>query len=149
VIRTIFLGIWIAVVTIGAAAGVRLLSVPSDATPSEKPSIVEVRTMEPITVPSIRDGTVAGYVVLRMHFSADAKFLKKSEKLLTVYVAEAAFTAIFEDTRLDFSDFKPIALDPLRSQIMKRINERLGATVVHDVIFDSLNFIRAHEVRAN
>jgi hypothetical protein len=64
-------------------------------------------------------------------------------------VAEAAFTAIFEDTRLDFSDFKPIALDPLRSQIMNRINKRLGTTVVHDVIFDSLNFIRAHEVRAN
>ena len=63
--------------------------------------------------------------------------------------SEADFRVAFTNSEIDFRHLKAGDLDRLTDSIVTEANRRLGASIVRQVLFQQLNFVKKEDIRTN
>ncbi|GJD52835.1 hypothetical protein OPKNFCMD_5602 [Methylobacterium crusticola] len=147
--RVLVTGLWICAVTILSCYGAVTWGGGLFArTPEPYLEGLQYQKLAPITVPMIADGKVQGYVVVVLVFTADARLMHTLPVPPNPFVVDEAFRQIYADPGLDFRRLARYDVTRRLAEIRARVNERLGAEVVKDVLVDEMNFVAKREVRS-
>lgn len=149
-VKVLLIGLWVCVVTLLSSYGGAYWVAGHTATAEEEPYLagIEYRRLEAINVPMIIDGSVRGYVVAKLVYTADAGTLRKITIDPQVFVTTAAFDEIYMNGRVEFGKLSKYNLSDMLENVKKRANKQLNGDVVQEVLVDSVNYIDKTEIRA-
>lgn len=149
-VKLLLIGLWVCAVTLLSSYGGAYWVAGSAPSSEEEPYLpgLEYRRMDAINVPMIIDGTVRGYVVAKLVYTADAGTLRKLTVDPQIFVTNAAFDEIYMNGRIEFGKLSKYNLTELLESIKARANKKLNGDVVQEVLVDSVNYIDKTEIRA-
>jgi len=105
----------------------------------------EYKKLPVINVPMIADGAVQGYVVAELGYTYNQALMKEAVPP-DVYLLDEAFRKIYSDTTLDFRHLEKYDVDGLTKDLAQKVNQRLHANVVKDVLLQELNFFPKSDI---
>lgn len=148
--RVLFIGLWVCLVTLLASYGGAYWMAGTPSGPAEEPFLagLEYRRLEPITVPMIIEGTVRGYVVARLVYTADAAALRKLSVDPQIFVTHRAFDEFYTNGRVEFGKLSKYNLAEMMESIKKNSNDGLNGPLVQEVLVDSINYIDKADIRS-
>ena len=149
-LKTIGLGVWAIVVALiaGYVAATWNTGATVDMVRAEtKPSGLEYRHPDAITVPMISDGKLRGYVVAKVVFTADAAALRDSPIDPQPFVVDEAFRHIYTDGKVEFDHLSKYNLDKITGDIKDAVNKRLGTDLIKDVLVEELNYVDSEQLK--
>ncbi|MBF9235638.1 hypothetical protein [Microvirga alba] len=109
---------------------------------------LEYQKVRAINVPVIAEGSVQGYVIANLVFTADAKTLRTLSVPPNTFLIDETFRQIYSDEKLDFRKLSKYDVTTLLKNIKASVNERLGADIVKDVLIENFNFVSKDDVRS-
>jgi hypothetical protein len=112
-----------------------------------KPSGLEYRHPDAITVPMISDGKLRGYVVAKVVFTADAAALRDSPIDPQPFVVDEAFRHIYTDGKVEFDHLSKYNLDKITGDIKDAVNKRLGTDLIKDILVEELNYVDSEQLK--
>lgn len=147
--RVLVTGLWICAVTIASCYAAVTFGDGFFAKKTE-PYLegLQYQKLAPINIPMVAEGKVQGYVIAVLVFTADAKLMHTLPVAPNAFVVDEAFRQIYGDAGIDFRKLTRYDINGRLAQIRAKVNERLGADVVKDVLVDELNFVAKREVRS-
>jgi hypothetical protein len=149
-LKLVLIGVWVILVTAGATFASSYLGGSALDSSAEAEDLgVEELTSELTSVPIIRGGDVSGYVIMQFSFAADRALLGDSKLDPMPYIRDAVFRVAFTNSEIDFRHLKAGDLDRLTDSIVTEANRRLGASIVRQVLFQQLNFVKKEDIRTN
>nr|WP_321454768.1 hypothetical protein [uncultured Cohaesibacter sp.] len=93
-----------------------------------------------ISVPMISDGKVRGYIVAQFVYTIDSTTLRELAIPPSPYIVDEAFRAIFTDKNINFEELGEYDIDALTTQIKDKVNTRMQAKLVHDILVEEFSF---------
>ncbi|MFC6494024.1 hypothetical protein [Ancylobacter dichloromethanicus] len=99
-------------------------------------------------MPMIIDGTVRGYVVAKLVFTADAEALHQLAIEPQIFVTHRAFDEIYTNGRVEFGKLSKYNLAEMMDNIKNKSNEGLNGPLVQEVLVDSINYVDKAEIRS-
>ncbi|WP_395664294.1 hypothetical protein [Methylocella sp.] len=117
----------------------------ADSSKPDKPAKVEQRKTEPVSVPIIADGSVAGYVVAKFSYLVDSDAVKKLPTPPDAFITDEAFRRLYVD-KVDFAHLEKYDIAGLTSSLIAKVNQRLGSDVVKDVLVEQFTFVPKTEI---
>jgi len=152
VIRTLFLGFWICVITLaGTWVGATYLGAPG--AEAEAPhqgqllgGLAEVKP-RPVSVPMIVDGAIQGYVMAQLTFTVKKETLDTLSVRPEVFIVDETFKTIYAGETIDFKRLKKQDIAAIAAKVKDNVNKRFGSAFVEDVLFEDLNYIPMEKVR--
>jgi hypothetical protein len=149
-IKLIFVGLWVCLVTLGSTyAAISWHTKPAQQQAEQQKhfgSLESVRTRM-ISVPVVGEGGIHGYVMAQFIFTVDSKAMSRMSVKPDVFLLDEAFKAIYGAQNVDFRTFQKSDLPGLSKQIAESVNKRLGMPLVDDVLIQELNYISKDNVR--
>lgn len=138
----------------GAAIGAVMAVVQSHAPQSaaegvESPASIESVSTELTAVPVVKDGSVTGYLVLRLSSSVDRSKIRNPDEVLAPYLSDAAFRAAFDLAAEGMTEIKAKHVERLSDEIVRIANQRFGADAVQSVRLEQFNIVPSSQVRGN
>lgn len=147
-IRNVMAGFWVCAVTLGscyAAVTWMVGRVPSEEqTPYEG---LQYKKLTPMNIPIIAEGAVQGYVVAQLVFTADAKTLREISVPPEAFIQDEVFRYVYSDETLDFRKLSRYNVNGMIGNVREKINKRLGADIVKEILVENFNFINKADVR--
>jgi hypothetical protein len=98
-----------------------------------------------LSVPMVENGAVQGYIVARFVYTVEATTMRQLAVPPEPYVVDEAFRRIYADERLDFRKLARYDLSILTGAIKQRVNERMQAEIVQDVLIEDFNYVSREE----
>jgi hypothetical protein len=140
--KLLLTGLWVCVVTFGAAFGAATWQAGLEHD-VEEPHLkgLEYRRLPTISVPMIADGAIDGYVVARFVYTADAGRLAALSVDPDPFVIDAAFSEIYENGRVEFDRISKYELGRIAEAVVTRVNERLAQPLVEDLLVEGINYV--------
>lgn len=149
-IRLLLTGLWVCILTAGASYAVAywkanggLAAAPKD----EYLDGLEYQKTRALSVPMVENGSVQGYIVARFVYTVEAKVLHQLSVPPEPFVVDEAFRNIYGDERLDFRKLARYDLTGLTQAIKGRVNERMQAEVVQDILIEEFNYVSKDDLR--
>ncbi len=139
--KVILVGLWVAVVALGAAYGVAMALPPPGAAKADAPVKLEAQKTRVISVPMIADGTPQGFVTMQFAYTVDADLLKSVKVPPEIYLIDNVFRTVYSDPTLDFRHLEQYDVNKLIARVTQATNERLGVPLVKDILIDSFAFV--------
>jgi len=109
---------------------------------------LQYKKLSPMNIPIIADGAVQGYVLANLVFTADAKTLRELPVPPEAFIQDEIFRYIYADETLDFRKLSRYNVNGMISNVRERINKRLGAEIVKEVLVENFNFVDKSAVRS-
>lgn len=106
---------------------------------------LERKKTQPINVPMIANGKIEGYVVAQFVYLADTQSLKQLPVPPDVFVADEAFRTLYS-TSVDFRHLDKYDLGALAKTIVAKVNQRLGADIVRDVLVEQFIYVPRSDI---
>ncbi|MGY2050553.1 hypothetical protein [Methylobacterium sp. JK268] len=146
--RIVVTGLWICIVTLLSCYGVVTWGAGLFQQKTE-PYLegLQYQKLRAINVPIIADGALQGYIVAVLVFTADAKLMHTVAVPPNSFVIDEAFRQIYGDASLDFRKISKYNITKRLDEIRAKVNERLGAEVVKDVLVEDFNFVPRKDLR--
>lgn len=152
-IKSIGIGLWSGATALGGVYLALMLGGSDGGADGHKaeegPKTVEFIKSDNLSVPIIRNGAVAGYVVTEMSFAVDKNAGGQESGNTAPYLVDAAYRTIYESISADFAHLKPQDLKELSDKVKETANKRLGHDAVQDVLISNINFVGKEEIRTN
>lgn len=148
-LKLVAVGVWVILVTAGATFASVFLGSPAGNEAPAADQGTDALTSELTSIPVFRGGDVVGYLILQLSFAADRALLAQKKIDPMPYMKDSAFRVIFTSTDVDFRHLKPGELDKLTEAIARQANQRLGAELVRQVLFQQLNYVKKEDIRTN
>jgi hypothetical protein len=147
--RIVITGLWICAITVLSSYAV-IAWMPPLAKPKAEEYLegLTYQKMRPLNIPIIAEGSVQGYVIATIIFTAEAHLIKGLGVTPAPFVMDEAFRQIYSDGDLDFRNLKKYDINKRLDQIKRRVNERLGSEVVQDVMVENFNFVTKKDIRS-
>jgi hypothetical protein len=151
VIKFIVAALWICAATVGAvfysfqAAGAR----GEGEAPKPMLGGLDYVSSDIISVPLIRDSAVKGYFLTKLVYTVEPAEMAKLSVPASALMTDEVYTYLYSNPQVDFTKAASMDLDAFRKDIRDRINARIGAEIVHDVLIDQVNFLTKDEIRDN
>lgn len=148
-IKLLITGVWVCVVTVGASLGISYWQ-ESRAALSPKQEYLEGLVYEKtkvINVPMIAEGSVQGYIVAQLVFTADAKILRQLPVPPEAFVVDEAFRSIYGDQKLDFTNLARYDLARFAQTVKEQVNKRLQVEVLQEVLVQDFNYVSKDQIR--
>ena len=148
-IKLLMTGIWVCVVTVGASLGISYWQESRAALPAKQEYLegVVYEKTKVINVPMIAEGSVQGYIVAQLVFTADAKILRQLPVPPEAFVVDEAFRSIYGDQKLDFKNLARYDLARFAQTIREQVNKRLQAEVLQEVLVQDFNYVSKEQIR--
>ncbi|TPM36925.1 hypothetical protein [Mesorhizobium sp. B2-3-4] len=150
-IKVIAIAVWICAATLGAVF--YSFQAASDRGVGEKPKpmlggLDYVKT-DIISVPLIRDSRIDGYFLAKLVYTVEPEQIKKLSIPAEALITDEVYSYLYTHPQIDFTKKATIDLDAFRAAIRDTVNTRVGATLVHEVLVDQVNFLSKDEIRDN
>jgi hypothetical protein len=148
-IKLVIMGVWACLVTAGASVGMSYWN-EGHQTLSGKQDNVEGLVYEKtkvINVPMIADGSVQGYIVAQLVFTADARTLRQLPVPPEAFLVDEAFRRIYGDQKLDFKNLVRYDLVQFTQAVKTQVNKRLHSDVVQDILVQDFNYVSKDQIR--
>jgi hypothetical protein len=148
-VKAILCAIWVCAVTLGSTfvAGYWMATHSGAAAHEEEGSGLDYKKTRSIDVPMIADGALQGYVVAQFVFTSDAKLEKTLPVPPEMFLLDEAFRALYSDDKLDFKHLEKYDLTALTKRLAERVNQRVQANVVKDVLVQEFNYVSRNDMR--
>jgi hypothetical protein len=150
-IKFVAAALWICVATAAAVVYSFQTNAPREAgasAPAFEGGLDYVKT-DVISVPVMTDGTVRGYFLARLVFTADPRQLKSLSIPAQTLIVDQVYSYLYGNPQVDFSQVKTLDLDAFRRNIRDSINQRVAMTLIHDVLVEQVDFLSKDEIRDN
>lgn len=147
-LKLIFTGIWICVVTMGSSYAAVYWMTGHSFISREEAALegLDYEKTRPINVPIIEDGLLQGYVVAQFVFTVDAEALRKLPVPPHPFVVDEAFRLLYADEKLDFRHLARYDLDTLKSKIRSAVNARMQGDFIREILVEELNYFSKEDV---
>ncbi|HEY0145688.1 MAG TPA: hypothetical protein VGB93_05970 [Methylovirgula sp.] len=139
--------VWICLLTSAAAyAAIFVTGFHAVAPPPKEQSspAMEYKKLPAISIPMIADGAVQGYVVAELGYTYDQN--AKASIPPDAYLLDETFRKVYSDTTLDFRHLEKYDVNGMTKDLARRVNERLHAAVVKDVLVQAMNFVPKSDI---
>lgn len=149
-IRFIIIGIWVCVVALGSTYAAAYWVTGAESAKTDEPYLsgLEYRRLPVVTVPMVIDGSVKGYVLAKLVFTADASLLRKMSIDPSIFAVNAAFQEIYVNGRVEGGKMSKYNLPEMLERIRQETNAHLKGDVVREVLVDSLNYVDRTDLRS-
>jgi hypothetical protein len=148
-IKNVMAGFWVCAVTLVScyAAVTWTMGKP----PSEEKGTYEglqYKKLPPMNIPIIAEGKVQGYVLANLVFTADAKTLREISIPPDAFIQDEIFRYVYADDTLDFRKLSRYNVNGMITNVRERINKRLGAEIVKEILVENFNFVDKSDIRS-
>ncbi len=146
-IKLLLTGLWVCIVTAGTSYGVVYWKENGSLIPAGDGAVVGLQQQKtrPLSVPMVENGNVQGYIVARFAYTVDARAMNQLSVPPDSFVVDEAFRKIYADEQLDFRKLARYDLSQLTSTIKQRVNERMQAAVIQDLMIEDFNYVSRDE----
>lgn len=140
--KLILVGIWAVCVTLGTGYAVAAWKMGADTNePEPRLEGLQYTSLPTLSVPVLHEGTVEGYVVVRMVYTADSSVLRTLAAEPDPFISDEVFRALYARAETSFGRLVRLDLGEFAEEVRQRVNERMGDEVVQDLLVDGLNYI--------
>ena len=146
-IRLVLAGLWVCILTAGTSYAVAYWKENGSALSAKEEYLEGQQHLKTrvLSVPMVENGAVQGYIVARFAYTVEAKTMHQLAVPPEPYVVDEAFRRIYADERLDFRKLARYDLSILTAAIKQRVNERMQAEIVQDVLIEDFNYVSREE----
>ena len=102
-----------------------------------------------ISVPVLHDGLIHGYFLTRLVYTVEPAQLARLSVPAEALIVDQVYAYIFGNRDLDFVNHETIDLDAFREGVRKKINDKVGEQLVHEVLIEQVEFLSKEEIRDN
>ncbi|GAB2182777.1 hypothetical protein [Roseibium sp. LAB1] len=147
-IKIFVAGLWMSATMLASGYGTTQYFAAQKRVGDDEPAFVglDYETVNPVNVPILFDGTLQGYVVIKMVFTADGDTLRRLPVPPHPFLVDEAFRVLYSDETLDFRSLERYDLEAFTERLKKSTNARLGRPVVHDVLVEEFNYFDKADV---
>ncbi|KAA0078071.1 hypothetical protein [Tardiphaga sp. P9-11] len=147
--KLLITGIWACLVTVGTSFGISYWQETAAALPAkqDQPEGLVYEKVKVINVPMIADGSVQGYVIAQLVFTANAKVLRQLPVPPEPFVVDEAFRTIYGDQRLDFKNLGRYDLAQFAQTVRAQVNKRLQTEALQEVLVQDFNYVSKDQIR--
>lgn len=147
--KLLITGIWACLVTVGTSFGISYWKETAAALPAkqDQPEGLVYEKVKVINVPMIADGSVQGYIVTQLVFTADAKILRQLPVPPEPFVVDEAFRMIYGDQKLDFKNLGRYDLTQFAQTVRAQVNKRLQTEALQEVLVQDFNYVSKDQIR--
>jgi hypothetical protein len=146
-IRLLLIGLWVCLLTAGGSYAVAYWKENGSplAPKEEYLDGLQSQKTRTLSVPMVENGNVQGYIVARFAYTVEGRTLHQLTIPPEPFVVDEAFRKIYADDRLDFRKLARYDLSILTAAIKQRVNERMQADVIQEVLIDEFNYVSREE----
>jgi hypothetical protein len=146
-IRLVLAGLWVCILTAGTSYAVAYWKENGSALSAKDEYLEGLQHLKTrvLSVPMVENGAVQGYIVARFAYTVEAKTMHQLAVPPEPYVVDEAFRRIYADERLDSRKLARYDLSILTAAIKQRVNERMQAEIVQDVLIEDFNYVSREE----
>ncbi|MER9329563.1 hypothetical protein [Mesorhizobium sp. M0488] len=150
-IKVIAIAVWICAATLGAVFYSFQAAGKNGVGETPKPMLggLDYVKTEVISVPLIRDARIDGYFLTKLVYTVEPEQIKKLSIPAEALITDQVYSYLYSNPQIDFTKKETIDLDAFRAAIRDTVNTRIGATLVHEVLVDQVNFLSKDEIRDN
>ncbi|MGM4902748.1 hypothetical protein AB8B21_27825 [Tardiphaga sp. 866_E4_N2_1] len=147
--KLLITGIWACLVTVGTSFGISYWKETAAALPAkqDQPEGLVYEKVKVINVPMIADGSVQGYIVTQLVFTANAKVLRQLPVPPEPFVVDEAFRMIYGDQKLDFKNLARYDLTQFAQTVRAQVNKRLQTDALQEVLVQDFNYVSKDQIR--
>jgi hypothetical protein len=149
-IRLLLTGLWVCILTAGGSYAVAYWKENGGLSAQKDEYIdgLQYQKTRALSVPMVENGSVQGYIVARFVYTVEARTLHQLSVPPEPFVVDEAFRRIYADERLDFHKLARYDLSVLTAAIKQRVNERMQADVIQDVMIEDFNYVSREQFQA-
>lgn len=148
-IRNVMAGFWVCAVTlVSCYAAVTWMVGRSPAEDQQHYEGLQYKKLPPLNIPIIAEGAVQGYVLANLVFTADSKTLREISVPPEAFIQDEVFRHVYSDESLDFKRLSRYNVNGMISTVRDKINKRLGAEIVKEILVENFNFIDKSDIRS-
>lgn len=147
-LKLLLTGAWVCAVTLGSVYfSMQYASAPvvSDAE-AERRASEEYVAGEIITVPVIKDGSVQGYFLAKLSFSATREGIAKLHAPLRQLVTDELYDMLVGSKFIDVADTGSFDLPDFKLAVKEGLNKKLGGGVITEVLVEQLEYLSKQDV---
>jgi hypothetical protein len=147
--KLLITGIWACLVTVGTSFGISYWQETAAALPAkqDQPEGLVYEKVKVINVPMIADGSVQGYVIAQLVFTANAKVLRQLPVPPEPFVVDEAFRTLYGDQKLDFKNLGRYDLAQFAQTVRAQVNKRLQTEALQEVLVQDFNYVSKDQIR--
>ena len=151
-IRSILLAVYVAVATLGfglLALKAGMFAPPSNAvtTTASLHEKIESIGIRQFSVPILRDGMAAGYVMVKLTANIGAGRAKALPMKIEDVIVDEAYRVIHAVTSEDAARSSKFDLDRIMADIVERVNKSTKQAVIYSVLIQDIAFIDKKDIR--
>ncbi|MER8808989.1 hypothetical protein NKI12_17030 [Mesorhizobium australicum] len=150
-IKVIAIAVWICAATLGAVFYSFQAAGEQGVGEKPKPMLggLDYVKTDIISVPLIHDSKIDGYFLAKLVYTVEPDQIKKLSIPAEALITDQVYSYLYANPQIDFTKKATLDLDAFRAAIRDTINTRVGATLVHEVLIDQVNFLSKDEIRDN
>lgn len=148
-LKLVFIGIWVCAVTLGSV----YFSMQSASAPVVADGEAARRAAEQyvpgemITIPVIRDGSVQGYFLTKLSFSATKEGINNLRAPLRQMVTDELYDLLVGSKFIDIADTGTFDLPTFKTTVKDGLNKKLGGEVITEVLVEQLEYLTKEDVK--
>ena len=148
-IRLVLAGLWVCILTAGTSYAVAYWKENGGVLSARDEHLDGLQSQKTrvLSVPMVENGAVQGYIVARFVYTVETKTMQQFDIPPEPFVVDEAFRRIYADERLDFRKLARYDLSILTTAIKQRVNERMQAEIVRDVLIEDFNYVSREELQ--
>jgi hypothetical protein len=148
-IKNVMAGFWVCAVTLASCYAAVTWVVGKEPTVDKGGyEGLQYKKLPAMNIPIIADGAVQGYVIANLVFTADAKTLREIAIPPEAFVQDEVFRYVYADETLDFRKLSRYNVNNMISSVREKINKRLGAEIVKEILVENFNFVDKTAIRS-
>ncbi|HEY6630911.1 MAG TPA: hypothetical protein VIZ90_05635 [Rhizobiaceae bacterium] len=150
-IKFIVAAIWICAVTIGAvfysfqSASAKLNAPPA---PPMFGGLDYIKT-DIVSVPVLQQGQINGYFLTRLVYTVEPEKVARLSVPAEALIVDQVYSYVYGNPDLDFVSHETLDLDAFRAGVRKKINDKIGEELIHEVLVEQVDFLSKDEIRDN
>ena len=150
-IKFIVAAVWLCAVTIGAVFYSDQNASATLNAPAPPPLLggLDYIKTEIVSVPVLHEGRIGGYFLTRLVYTVEPQKMAKLSVPADALIVDQVYSYIYGNPDLDFINHETLDLDAFRAGIRKKINEKVGEELIHEVLVEQVDFLSKEEIRDN
>lgn len=153
-IKLVVASLWIAAVTLGAVfyafetnGEADAATAAEDGGPEPAFGGLDYVRADVLSIPRMEGGVVEGYFLARLVYTAGAERLRQLSLPAEALLTDAAYTHLYDNPQIDFSQVESLDLDAFRTQLRDAVNARIGEDLIEEVLIEQIDYLSKADIR--